>query len=258
MLRHLPLSLPVLTLGLAIAGGMAPAAAAPPETAPGELVQALNQIEAASDARDVAAVLAAYGPSFASSDGFSRDQLEQTLQQFWQQYATLDYAIELVAWEPSAGGFTAETITRIQGTQAQSNRQLELTAEVRSRQRFENGQIVYQEILSEQSQLTTGANPPSLTVNLPSQIAPGAKYSFDAIVQEPLRNRALLGIALDEGVTAEDFLAPRPLLLESLSAGGLFKTGQAPERSDNRWVSAVIVREDGITVETRRLRVGAE
>ncbi|MBD2259095.1 nuclear transport factor 2 family protein [Pseudanabaena sp. FACHB-2040] len=254
-MRPLPLSLPLLTLGLALAGGLSPAVAAPPETAPGELVQVLSQIEAASDARDMAAVMATYGPSFTTADGFSRDQFEQTLQQFWQQYATLDYDIELVAWEPSDGGFTAETITRIQGTQAQPNRQLELTAEVRSRQRFENGQIVYQEVLAEQSQLTTGANPPSLTVNLPNQIAPGAKYSFDAIVQEPLRNRSLLGVALDEGVTAEDFLAPRPLLLESLSAGGLFKVGQAPEQPDNRWISAIIVREDGITVETRRLRI---
>jgi hypothetical protein len=257
MLRHLSL-LSTLTLGLTLAAGeLNPATAAAPANAPRELVEVLNQIEAAANAQDVAAAMAAYGPSFATADGFDRAQFEQTLQQFWQQYASLDYEIELVSWEPSAGGFTAETITRIEGTQNQANREMTLNAEVRSRQRFEQGQIVFQEILSEQSQLTTGAQPPSLIVNLPDQVAPGAQYSFDAIVQEPLRNRSLLGIALDEGVTPEDFLTPRPVLLESLTAGGLFKLGQAPEQADSRWVSAVIVREDGITVTTRRLQVGS-
>lgn len=257
MLRPLKSSLPLLMLGMALGGGLAPMArAATPETAPADLMQALSQIEAASDSQNLAAVMAFYGQSFASTDGFDRAQLEQTLGQFWQQYAVLDYSIELVAWDASPNGVTAETITRLEGTQTQASRELALTAEVRSRQRFENGKIVYQEILSEQSQLSMGDSPPGLTINLPAQIEPGASYTFDAIVQEPLGNRSLLGVALDEGVTAEDFLAPRPLVLESLNAGGLFKIGQAPDQPDNRWISAVIVREDGVTVETRRMRVG--
>lgn len=256
MLRRFTSSLPICALGMICGWSLAkPATAAPPSTAPGELVQILDQIETASDAKDIETVLAVYGQSFATADGFTRAQFEQTLRDFWGQYSTLDYDIELVAWEPAAGGFTAETITRITGTQARSERELKLSAEVRSRQRFEGGQIVYQEVLTERSQLTSGSNPPSLNVILPEQAAPGAQYGFDAIVQEPLGNRSLLGAALDEGVTAEDFLTPRPLILENLSAGGLFKIGQATEQPDNRWVSAVIVREDGMTVETRRLRI---
>lgn len=256
MLRRFTSLLPACALGLISGWSLtAPATAAPPSTAPGELVQLLEQIEAASDAKDIETVLAAYSASFASADGFTRAQFEQTLRQFWQQYSTLDYEIELVAWEPSASGFTAETITRVTGTQARPERQLTLTAEVRSRQRFEGGQIVYQEILAERSQLTAGSNPPSLTVILPEQVDSGARYGFDAIVQEPLGNRSLLGVALDEGVTPEDFLVPRPLILENLSAGGLFKVGQAAEQPDSRWITAVIVREDGMTVETRRLQI---
>lgn len=256
MLRRFTSSLSTCALGMVFGWSLAePATAAPPETAPGELVQIIDQIEAASDAKNIETVLAAYSQSFATADGFNRAQLEQTLRQFWEQYSALDYEIELVSWEPAAGGFAVETVTRIIGTQARPERELTLNAEVRSRQRFEGGQIVYQEILTERSRLTAGSNPPSLNIMLPEQVEPGARYGFDAIVQEPLGNRSLLGVALDEGVTAEDFLAPRPLTLENLNAGGLFKIGQATEQPDSRWVSAVIVREDGMTVETRRLRV---
>ena len=132
---------------------------------------------------------------------------------------------------------------------------MQLTAEVRSQQRYENGQIIAQEILSEQNRLTAGGMPPEITVLLPDTVAPGSQFTYDAIVSAPLGDRLLLGLAFDEGVTAEDFLAPRPVNLEALSAGGLFKIGTASEKSDQRWISAVIVREDGIVIDTRRLSV---
>lgn len=255
MLRQLT-SLPMLTLSVALGWGLfRPALAASPETAPSDLVQALDQVEAASDTENLEAVMAFYAPTFASADGFNRAQFEQALREFWGQYSDLDYEIELVSWEANPRGITAETITRVKGTQVRSERQLALTAEVRSRQRFESGQIVYQEILSEQSQLTSGTEPPTLSVMLPEQIKPGSTYAFDAIVQEPLGERSLMGTALDEGVTPEDFFAPRPLTLDVLNAGGLFKVGQAPEQQDSRWVSAVVIRENGMTIHTRRLRV---
>lgn len=255
MLRQLT-SLPMLTLSVALGWGLSrPALAASPANAPSDLVQALSQIEAASDSKNLEAVMAFYAPAFASADGFNRAQFEQTLQSFWAQYSDLDYEIELVSWEAGSNGGTAETITRVKGTQVRPDRQMNLTAEVRSRQRFENGKIVYQEVLSEHSQLTSGSQPPTLSVLLPEQIKPGAAYTFDAIVQEPLGERSLLGTALDEGVTPEDFLAPRPLLLDVLNAGGLFKVGQASEQPDSRWISAVVIRENGMTIDTRRLRV---
>ena len=68
-------------------------------------------------------------------------------------------------------------------------------------------------------------------------------------------DRLLLGVAVNEGVTAEDFLTPRPLNLEALSAGGLFKIGTASDKPDQRWVSAVLISDDGIFIDTRRLSV---
>ena len=64
-----------------------------------------------------------------------------------------------------------------------------------------------------------------------------------------------MGVAVEEGVTAEDFFEPRPVVFGLLSSGGLYKVGIAPDEPDNRWVSTVVIREDGMVVETRRLRV---
>jgi hypothetical protein len=240
---------------LGIVAIAAPALSAPPETSPASLTTYLTTIETAANSQDLPRLMALYAQDFQGPDGFTREQYENTLREFWTQYSDLMYDVELLSWEPEGTAFVTETLTRVQGTQQTAGRTTTLTATVRSRQRYENGQIVFQEILAEQSQLASGSNPPTVQVNLPTSVSPGSRFNFDAIVKEPLGDRVLLGIALDEGVTAQDFLTPRPLDLQSLPAGGLFKVGKAPDSPDQRWISAVLVRNDGIVIETRRLRV---
>jgi hypothetical protein len=237
-------------------GGHRGAIAAPAETAPPLLTNALTEIERAANGQDLAGVMGFYSAGFQHADGFNRSEYEAALSQLWSTYTTLTYDVELLSWEASGSALIAETLTTITGTQRQLGRDLTLTATVQSRQRFENGQITSQEILAEQARLVSGSNPPTVTLQLPEQVALGASFGFDAIVKEPLGDRILLGRALDEGVTAEDFLKPRPLSLNELLAGGLFKIGQAPDAPDQRWISSVIVREDGLVIDTRRLRVG--
>ncbi|MEO0985549.1 MAG: nuclear transport factor 2 family protein [Cyanobacteria bacterium J06639_14] len=233
------------------------AIAAPPETAPEMLLSTIDSIEAAANAQDIEQVMSLYSDAFQGPDGFTRTQYQETLSQFWEQYTTLAYEVDLLSWEADGNGFVAETLTTVEGTQLKAGREFTLTSAVRSRQRFENGQLVSQEILSEQSRLLSGPTPPTVTIQLPETVSPGQNFSFDAIVQEPLGDRLLLGSALDEGVTFEDFLTPRPFVeMEQLSAGGLFKLGNAPDKTDQRWISSVLIREGGIVVDTRRLRIG--
>jgi hypothetical protein len=231
-----------------------PVQAAPPETAPAALVTALADLESAANARNLDEVMAFYSPSFTNDDGFTHDSLRADLSTLWEQYKTLTYDIELQSWDETPNGYTVETVTHIDGNRL-SPRAMTLDAVIRSRQYFENGQITAQEILSERNQLSSGNAPPTVTVILPERVTPGESYGFDAIVQEPLGDRYLLGAALDEGTTAEDFFTPRPIELELLSAGGLFKVGEAPAESDNMWVSGLLIRNDGLLVITRRLRV---
>ena len=134
-------------------------------------------------------------------------------------------------------------------------RSAELESVIRSRQTYEDEQIITQEILSERNQLASGPNPPTVTVILPERVAPEEAYEFDAIVQEPIGDNYLLGVALDEGTTSEDFFTPRPIDLELLAAGGLFKIGDAPTDADNLWISGLLIRDDGLVIVTRRLRV---
>jgi len=243
----------------AILGGAIsfPVQAATPETAPAELVDAISAIETAANAQDLTELMALYRSDFVGPDGFTRDQYQATLEEFWAQHTDLVYDVELLNWEREGTALVAETLTTVEGTRLIANRAMTLTATVRSQQRYENGQLAAQEILSENNQLISGVMPPEVTVQLPETVAPDSRFTYDAIVNAPLGDRLLLGLAFDEGVTATDFLTPRPVNLEALAAGGLFKIGTAPDEPDQRWVSAVIVREDGIVIDTRRLNVQA-
>jgi hypothetical protein len=151
---------------------------------------------------------------------------------------------------PPAGSPSAEA-----NTPAAAPRPFALTATLISRQRFENQKIVQQEILSERTQMTAGENPPTIDVNLPQQVGVGQSFDFDASVREPLGDRLLLGAALEEPISTTGYLNPTPVNLEPLSAGGIFKVGQAPITPESRWISAVIIRDDGITTVTQRLQV---
>lgn len=257
IMRRLWQSLPTLLLGTTLgwSDALKAAFAAPAETAPSEVVVALEQIEAAANRQDLAAVMEFYSSDFTHADGFDRARLEEALTQLWEQYANLEYRINLQSWEAAENGVIVETLTYINGLQNGANRDLVLDSVMRSRQHFENGRIISQETLSERNSLTSGENPPTLTVLLPEQIGTDEAYNFDAIVEEPLRDQLLLGAALEEGVTVEDFYEPRPLSFQLLSAGGLFKVGEPSGQPDKRWISAVLIRGDGLVVVTRRLSI---
>ncbi|WP_323351198.1 nuclear transport factor 2 family protein [Leptolyngbya sp. CCNP1308] len=226
------------------------------QAAPAEVQQLLTELETAASSRNLEAVMAFYSEGFDSDTGFDYAQLRQTLETLWQQYPDLTYDIELLSWQAAGpGSYTLETRTTVTGTQTRPDRTLTLTADTTSRQRLESGKIAYQETLSETSRLVSGSNPPTLQVQLPATLTTGQTYSFDTIVVEPLEERSLMGVAVEEGVTSEDFFEPRPVVFDILSSGGLYKVGTAPAEPDNRWVSTVVIREDGMVVETRRVRV---
>ncbi len=246
-----------LVCGLALSLGVSngPVKAASPATAPAELTNILTQIEAAATAGNVESVMQGYSPEFENDDGFTYETLSAALETLWARYDDLTYRVELQSWERTNGGYTAETVTYISGAQSTNGQPTALEAVIRSEQTFVGGKVVSQKTLSERNQMTSGETPPTVSVILPEQVAAGESYDFDAIVMEPLGNRYLLGAAVEEGVTSTDFFTGRPVELELLAAGGLFKVGEAPMSSDSRWVSALLVREDGLTVVTRRLRV---
>lgn len=229
--------------------------AAPPATAPPQLKNLLVQIDAAANKKDVKAVMQFYSPNFTHTDGLTYQTLEKALTQLWQRYPQLTYQTQLQSWQAQGNAIVAETVTNITGSQVADNRNLALKATIRTRQRYENQKVVSQEVLSERSQLSAGTKPPTLNVKLPTSVRPGQQYNFDAIVQEPLKEDYLLGAAVEEPVQVNQYFNPTPVQLELLPAGGLFKVGRVPAGTGDRWLSAVVIRGDGLTQITQRLQV---
>ncbi len=231
------------------------AQATTPQNAPADLKNLLTQVDAAANRGDVKGVLQFYSPNFAHGDGLNLQTLEKSLVSLWQRYPKLQYSTKLLSSKPEANGIIAETETQITGLSSGNSNNLALNATIKSRQRIQGGKIVRQDILSERTLLTSGSKPPQIDIKLPQQVLVGQKYSFDAIVQEPLGDDFLLGTALEEPIKPDKFLNPTSVDLQLLTSGGLFKTGQAPSTPGSQWVSAVILRGNGMTMVTQRLQV---
>jgi hypothetical protein len=223
--------------------------------APAPLTKLLTEIDAAANRRNVKAVMAFYSPSFTHSDGLNSQSMEKALTQLWDRYPSLNYRTEIKSWTTEGSAIVAETVTTIAGTQKKDGRESSLKATIRSQQHFEGEKIVKQEILAEQTQLSSGENPPTIEVNLPEQVKVGEEYHFDAIVREPIGDDILIGTVLEEPITEKTFFNPSEVELELLNAGGIFKVGKAPATPENRWVSAVLMRQGGIAMVSVRLRV---
>ncbi|MEH2275797.1 MAG: nuclear transport factor 2 family protein [Nostoc sp.] len=225
------------------------------QNAPANLKNLLTQVDAAASRGDVKGVLQYYSPNFTHGDGLNLQTLEKSLISLWQRYPKLQYSTKLLSSKSEGNGIIAETETKITGLPSGNSNNLALNATIKSRQRIVSGKIIRQDILAERTLLTSGSKPPQIDIKLPQQVLVGQKYNFDAIIQEPLGDDFLLGTALEESIQPEKFLNPTPVDLELLTSGGLFKTGQAPSIPGSQWVSAVILRGNGMTMVTQRLQV---
>ncbi len=223
---------------------------------PQEVAQTLAAMDKAATDQQLKRLLRFYHPEFQHSDGLTRQSLKSVLKAFWNQYEDISYSTEVLAWEAdSEGGGTATTKTTITGLQTLEDQEMRLTATIKSRQRWLNGQMLEQTITAEQSQLTSGDNPPKITVSLPEQVKVGGTFNFDVVVDAPLEKRLLLGTAIEEVISPERYLKQPTLKLELLPAGGLFKVGKAPKKPTSEWISAILVQDGGMVVISRRLTV---
>lgn len=249
----------ILLLNLGIMGGMTDVArgqtAAP---APEELTQVIAGIEEAANAQDLDAVLEYYSQDFQNDDGLTTATLSTALKQMWQDYPRLKYTTEIDSWSRSGAELVAETTTTVRGIQNTAGRQARLRSTIKSRQYFQGQKLVRQEILAEQSQLTSGSNPPEIAIAAPDTVGVGEQYNFDLIVDEPLGEQVLLGAVQEEKAAGNLYLNSTSLELEPLPAGGIFKVATAPKVPESNWLSAILVRGDGITMVTHRINIEAK
>jgi hypothetical protein len=245
---------------LAFAMGVGMAAIAPrlhaasPNISPTELKTTLSQLETAANQKAIDRVLNFYNTEFASSDGVRYSTLKSALESLWKSYPDLAYSTELLDWEQTPEGWMAHTRTTITGSNMEGGRKLKLNSTIESRQFFKDQKLLRQEVIAERTILTTGDKPPEVDVNIPNTVKVGKDFDFDIIVKEPLRNDLLAGAAIAEKVEGDRYLDPSAIDLELLQAGGLFKRMKAPATPEAGWISAILIRGDGITLITQRIR----
>ncbi|NJN74193.1 MAG: hypothetical protein HC799_16025 [Limnothrix sp. RL_2_0] len=226
-----------------------------PNTAPATLTGLLADLDTAANEHQWETLLNLYSPAFMHSDGLNKTEYGDRLAELWEDYPRMTYNTELISWEQDGDRLVAETITTVRGIQKQTGRWSHLTSKIRAKQYFENNQLVQQDILSESSELTSGDNPPDVRVLIPETVAPKEDFGFDVIVNDPLGNEILLGGAMEEIISTDTYIQPDEFELDVLPAGGIFKRVEAPEETGDVWYSAIIIRSDGITLVSHRVKV---
>lgn len=248
-----------LSFGIGLPQGIAatpPAPSPAPSAAPPAITATLIQLDTVASRKDLDATMRFYSPTFSHGDGLDFKTQQQALKAFWQDTKSIQYQTQITRWKAEPQNrYTLETTTTLRGVRKAVDRDMDLTSTVRSRLVIKDQKIVTQEILSEQTRLVSGDKPPSVSLVLPEQVNVGQTFSFDAVVKEPLGDDLLLGSALEESITPVQYLQPSVITLEPLSAGGIFKVGQAPQQPTHKWISAILVKNGGMTIVSQRLNV---
>lgn len=226
------------------------------QAAPLDLQQAMNKLDQAASRKDLNATLAVIAPGFRTNDGLSRETLATGLQRLWQRFDRLSYRTTIDRWENNrSGGWNLETTTIAQGSGPSDRGPLTLEATIRSRQTWQDGKIVSQDILSEKVRVSAGPQPPTVQLRLDEQVDRGQAYNVEAIVQEPLGKGILAGGLIDQPVGPDTQIQPPNIPLEALAGGGLFKTGLAPATAGPRWIAVMLVSDRGMTAIGQRIEV---
>lgn len=235
---------------------------AQPTTTPREFTETLSAIDRAANQRQLDTLLSFYGENFSHGDGLTKSQVGEQLQNVWQRYSELRYSTRVVKLDIKGDQYTAETVTEITGRDTSQETPARLQAKIIARQVYQRSgsrfRLIKQEVISERSFLSSGATPPEVRLKVPELIGVGRQFTLDAIVTQPVGNSVLLGGIIDEPVSGQNFLKTNPVRLQQLRAGGIFRVGQAPFSPGDRWISVVLVQENGMTVASQRMRVSRD
>lgn len=257
-LQRFPLMLMGLGIGVGLLGHPSPSVAQGNPTSDAELKSLLGQVDSAATRRDLNATLQFYSPTFKTTDGLDREALGRALSKFWEPFTQIQYQTQLLSWKREGGQVVVDTKTTINGVENISNRKLALSSTITSRQILSQGKLISQEILTEKTQLTSGSNPPKVEIRAPETVSPGTSFNFDAVLSEPLGENLVLGGVGEKTAQRQTYLEPDTsanVKLDILSAGGIFKVGEAPKIPQNVWISSFFIREEGLNMTTQRLRV---
>lgn len=143
----------------------------------------------------------------------------------------------------------------VSGTRQQDGLSYSFQAQQTVALALENGLIADQEILSDQSVLTSASKPLPISLLIPDTVLTGSRYDVDVVVDEPLGKALLAGGLIS--VTPQQVLQQQSpdIQLEPLGGGGLFKSVQAPFQPGSQVWAALLVHPDGVVTVSKRVQV---
>ena len=178
--------------------------------------------------------------------------LVERYQRFLQDFPEVTWQVEPAA--PTPDGRPTLSL-RVRGAAESEGLTYALEASEQIAIRLDNGQLVGQELLAQQSLLRSGERPLAVNVAIPDVVLTGSRYDVDLIVEEPLGQALVAGGLID--LTDEQLsVHQRPNLpLSPQAGGGLFKSVQAPQQPGSQTWAVMLVHPDGVVTATKRVRV---
>jgi len=143
----------------------------------------------------------------------------------------------------------------VSGTRQQDGLSYSFKANQRLAFSTQAGLITAQEVLSDQSVLTSSKKPLPISLLIPDTVLTGSRYDVDVVVDQPLGKALLAGGLV--AVTPQQVLAQQSpnVQLEPLGGGGLFKSVQAPFQPGIQTWAALLVHPDGVITVSKRVQV---
>jgi hypothetical protein len=106
--------------------------------------------------------------------------------------------------------------------------------------------------------LTSGKEPPQVSLKVPNQVAPGRTYMVEAVLDKSLRDSPALGGINQTPLTVSAIPKVGSVNLSLLSSGGIFASNKAPKSAQDQAVSLGFVNTTGTTFITQRVKVTAK
>ena len=158
--------------------------------------------------------------------------LAQRLARFQQDFPEVTWQVKPAA--PTPDGRPTLSL-RVRGVAESEGLTYALEASEEIAIRLDNGQLVEQELLAQQSLLRSGERPLAVNVAIPDVVLTGSRYDVDLIVEEPLGHALVAGGLID--LSDEQLSAQiRPNLpLAPQGGGGLCSGLGCPIASKHSW-----------------------
>ena len=119
----------------------------------------------------------------------------------------------------------------------------------------QQGQILNQEVLKEESWVYSGDQRLPVTLQIPDAVLTGQRYDVDVILDEPLNSGILAGGILEVSPYEVETMGAPTIQLSTLNAGGLFKRVQAPYTPGGQTWTIMLVHPDGTLIASKRVQV---